>query len=80
MAVTWDTTPDKPGPEDPMMTRREVAYLFKVTSATVVNWSKRKPPALTEVRDALGRPRYHRAEVQRLYDSGFRGERRRDGS
>lgn len=53
-----------------LMTRREVASKFGMTSATVANWARRKPPVLTEVRTPGGRPRYRRAEVQELYLSG----------
>jgi hypothetical protein len=58
---------------DDLMTRREVAYLFGVTSSAVANWAHRKTPVLAEVRDAEGRPRYKRTEVQALHASGFRG-------
>lgn len=61
-----------PSGED-LMTRREVAYKFGVTSATVKNWARSKKVALTEVHDEAGKPRYRRAQVQALYDSGFRG-------
>jgi transposase len=56
-----------------LMTRREVAYKFGVTSATIKNWARSSKVALTEVPGGDGRPRYRRAEVQALYDSGFRG-------
>jgi len=59
-----------------LMTRREVAYKFRVTSAAVATWARRKPPVLTEVRNEQDRPRYRRADVEELYASGFRGERR----
>jgi transposase len=58
---------------DDLMTRREVAYKFGVTSATVKNWARSGKVALTEVPGGDGRPRYRCAEVQALYDSGFRG-------
>jgi transposase len=58
---------------DDLMTRREVAYKFGVTTATVKNWARSGKVALTEVQDDNGRPRYRRAEVQALYDGGFRG-------
>jgi hypothetical protein len=62
-----------------LMTRREVAVKFGVTSELVGGWARRTPPVLTEVRDAEGRPRYRKAEVEALYASGFRGGRlRRD--
>jgi hypothetical protein len=60
-----------------LMTRREVAAKFGVTSQLVGGWARRKPPVLAEVRDAEGRPRYRRAEVEALYASGFRGGRQR---
>lgn len=58
-----------------LMTRREVAYKFRVTSAAVATWARRN--LLAEVRDEQGRPRYRRADVEELYASGFRGGRRR---
>ena len=60
------------GDED-LMTRREVARKFGVTSEAVRRWARRNPPVLTEVHDARDKPRYRRAEVNELYDSGFRG-------
>lgn len=59
-----------------LMTRREIAYKFRVTSAAVATWARRN--LLAEVRDEQGRPRYRRADVEELYASGFRGGRRRD--
>jgi transposase len=56
-----------------LMTRREVAAKFGVVSATIKNWARSQQVALTEVPGDDGRPRYRRAEVQALYDSGFRG-------
>ena len=58
---------------DELMTRREVAYRFGVTTATVKNWARSKKVTLTEVHDDQGRPRYQRAEVDALFESGFRG-------
>jgi len=58
-----------------LMTRREVAYKFRVTSAAVATWARRN--ILAEVRDEQGRPRYRQADVEELYASGFRGGRRR---
>lgn len=58
---------------DDLMTRKQVAYKFGVTSATVKNWARSGKVALTEVQGGGGRPRYRRAEVEALYDSGFRG-------
>ncbi len=72
--VVWARV-EFPAAED-LMTRREVAYKFRVTSATVATWARRKPPVLAEVRNEQGRPRYRRAEVEELYASGFRGGRR----
>jgi hypothetical protein len=60
------------GDED-LMTCREVARKFGVTSEAVRRWARRDPPVLTEVHDAQDKPRYRRAEVNELYDSGFRG-------
>ena len=60
------------GGED-LMTRREVAYKFRVHSATVKNWSRSNKVALTEVKDDQDRPRYRRSEVEALFESGFRG-------
>ena len=61
-------------PEEDLLTRREVAYKFGVTSATIKNWARSQQVALTEVPGGeQGRPRYRRAEVQALWDSGFRG-------
>jgi len=76
--VVWARVEFPPGGTDghELMTRREVAYTFRVTSATVANWARRTPAVLAEVRDEQGRPRYRRADVEELYLSGFRGERR----
>jgi hypothetical protein len=73
--VVWARV-EFPAADGDLMTRREVAYMFRVTSATVANWARRKPPVLAEVHDEQGRPRYSRTEVEELYRSGFRGERR----
>jgi hypothetical protein len=64
--------PSGPLPEE-LMTRREVAYRFGVTTATVKNWARSNAVVLTEVRDGQGKPRYRRAEVDALFASGFRG-------
>jgi predicted site-specific integrase-resolvase len=53
-----------------LMTRKQVAYLFRVTSATVATWARRG--RLPEVRNQAGRPRYRRADVEALFRSGFR--------
>jgi predicted site-specific integrase-resolvase len=50
-----------------MMTRREVARLFGVTSAAVATWARRG--RLPEVRNEAGRPRYRCADVEELLQS-----------
>ena len=50
-----------------LMTRREVAFLFRVTSQAVAAWARRG--RLTEVRNSEGKPRYRRAEVEELFRS-----------
>ena len=55
-----------------LMTRRQVAFLFRVTSQAVAAWARRG--RLTEVRNAEGKPRYRRAEVEELFRSVFTGE------
>jgi hypothetical protein len=52
-----------------LMTRHQVAVMFRVTSALVAQWARRG--RLAEVRDETGRPRYRRADVEDLYRSGF---------
>jgi len=47
-----------------LMTRKQVAYLFRVTSAAVATWARRG--RLPEVRTETGRPRYRRADVVAL--------------
>jgi predicted site-specific integrase-resolvase len=47
-----------------LLTRQQVAYLFGETSAKVATWARRG--RLPEVRDAAGKPRYRRADVQTL--------------
>lgn len=59
--------------DDELMTRYDVAMMFRVTSAAVAQWARRKPPVLTEVRNAEDKPRYKRSDVEALYHSGFRG-------
>jgi hypothetical protein len=54
-------------PEDDILTRREVARLFGVTSAAVATWARRG--RLPEIRDEAGRPRYRRADVEELLQS-----------
>ena len=58
-----------------LMTRQQVAYLFRDTSATVAKWARRG--LLPEVRNGAGRPRYRRADVEELLRSGFRRRPRR---
>ena len=53
------------------MTRRQVAFLFRATSQAVAAWARRG--RLTEVRNAEGKPRYRRAEVEELFRSVFSG-------
>ena len=50
-----------------LMTRRQVASLFRVTSSAVATWTRRG--RLAEVRDEAGRPRYRRADVEALFRS-----------
>ena len=47
-----------------MLTRRQVASLFRVTSAAVASWARRG--RLPEIRNEAGRPRYRRADVEEL--------------
>ncbi len=53
-----------------LMTRGQVAYLFRMTSAAVASWARRG--RLLEVRHQARRPRYRRAEVEALHRRGFR--------
>ena len=53
-----------------LMTRRQVAALFGVTSAAVAIWARRG--RLPEVRNEAGRPRYRRADVEALLRRGSR--------
>jgi MerR-like DNA binding protein len=48
-----------------LMTRRQVAMLFRVTSAVVATWARRG--RLPEVRNEDGRPRYRRGDVEQLF-------------
>jgi predicted site-specific integrase-resolvase len=50
--------------DEDLMTRRQVAYLFRVTSSAVAIWARRG--RLLEVRDEAGRPRYRRSDVMAL--------------
>jgi hypothetical protein len=63
-------TPTGGHQDEEMMTRRQVAYLFRVTSAAVATWARRGQ--LAEVRNEAGKPRYRRADVEALLDSGAR--------
>ncbi len=56
--------------DEHLMTRSQVACLFRVTSSAVATWARRG--RLPEVRDETGRPRYRRADVEALFRSGFR--------
>lgn len=58
------------GTSEELMTRRQVAYLFRDTSAAVAKWARRG--LLPEIRNPDGRPRYRRADVEDLLRSGFR--------
>ena len=55
------------------MTRRQVAAVFRVTSAAVATWARRG--RLPEVRDEIGRPRYRREDVEALFRGGARVRR-----
>jgi len=56
--------------DEDLMTRRQVAYLFRVTSSAVAMWARRG--RLPEVRDEAWKPRYRRADVEALMKRGFR--------
>ena len=56
--------------DEDLMTRRQVAYLFRVTSSAVAMWARRG--RLPEVRDEAGRPRYRRSDVEVLIRQGLR--------
>ena len=55
---------------DDLMTRRQVASVFGVTSAAVAIWARRG--RLPEVRNEAGRPRYRRTDVEALLRNGLR--------
>jgi Helix-turn-helix domain len=55
--------------DEDLMTRRQVALLFRVTSATVATWARRG--RLPQVRNEAGRPRYRRGDVEALFRSEF---------
>ena len=71
---TWCMSGDRAG-ED-LMTRREVAFLFRATSQAVAAWARRG--RLTEVRNSEGKPRYRRAEVEELFGACPTGESQRE--
>ena len=50
--------------DEELMTRRQVAYLFRVTSSAVAIWARRG--RLPEVRTETGKPRYRHADVVAL--------------
>lgn len=56
--------------DEDLMTRRQVAYVFRVTSSAVAIWARRG--RLPELRDEAGRPRYRRADVEALMRRGLR--------
>jgi hypothetical protein len=56
-----------PAGGEELMTRRQVAVLFRVTSAVVATWARRG--RLPEVRNEDGRPRYRRGDVEQLFRS-----------
>jgi hypothetical protein len=56
--------------DEDLMTRRQVAVMFRVTSASVASWARRGH--LPEVRNETGRPRYRRSDVEALFRSGLR--------
>jgi predicted site-specific integrase-resolvase len=55
--------------DEDLMTRRQVAYLFRVTSSAVAVWARRG--RLPELRTEAGRPRYRRADVEALMRRGL---------
>ena len=56
--------------DEDLMTRRQVAYLFRVTSSAVAIWARRG--RLPELRNEAGRPRYRRADVETLMRRGLK--------
>jgi predicted site-specific integrase-resolvase len=52
-------------PDRDLMSRHQVAVMFRVTSALVAQWARRG--RLRELRDEAGRPRYRRADVEGLF-------------
>ena len=72
MSVWGDISPDRdPEDDDPgtgdddLMTRKQVAYLFRTTSVAVKAWARRG--RLPEILNEEGRPRYRRGDVMALY-------------
>ena len=57
-------------PDGDLLSRRQVAAMFRVTSALIAQWARRG--RLREVRDEAGRPRYRRADVEGVCLSGSR--------
>jgi MerR HTH family regulatory protein len=57
-------------PGEDLMTRRQVASVFGVTSAAVAIWARRG--RLPEVRNEADRPRYRRTDVEALLRNGLR--------
>ena len=55
--------------DEDLMTRRQVAYVFRVTSSAVAIWARRG--RLPELRTEAGRPRYRRADVEALMRRGL---------
>ena len=56
--------------DEELITRRQVAYLFRVTSAAVAIWARRR--RLPKVRTETRKPRYRRADVEELFRSAVR--------
>jgi predicted site-specific integrase-resolvase len=54
--------------DEDLMTRRQVAVVFRVTSAVVATWARRG--RLPEVRNEEGKPRYRRGDVEALLRNG----------
>jgi predicted site-specific integrase-resolvase len=57
-------------PDRDLMSRHQVAVMFRVTSALVAQWARRG--RLREFRDEAGRARYRRADVEGLFLGGSR--------
>ena len=73
MNVMPMASPAELHPDMDMLTRRQVASLFRVTSAAVASWARRG--RLPEVRNEAGRPRYRRTDVEELLRSvSWQGE------